>query len=169
MTINKRRSFITGIKSTKLHSKEKKFLIKYKPWGIILFSRNIKSIKHLGDIFKVNNYSWDDAYSCRKIIKWINPKLKSSYINKRIGKLKLKYYVFHSIFRFLVFINLILKKSAPVHIIKKDNKGGKSFNKTNITLAIINASLRMLCCFVPIKKYRYVLRHKVKIFVEKIS
>jgi beta-N-acetylhexosaminidase len=42
--INKR-SFITGIKSTILSSIEKKFLIKYKPWGIILFSRNIKSIQ----------------------------------------------------------------------------------------------------------------------------
>ena len=37
-------SFITGIKSTTLSKKEKKFLNKYKPWGIILFSRNIKSI-----------------------------------------------------------------------------------------------------------------------------
>ena len=39
-----RRSFITGIKSTSLSLKEKKFLNYYKPWGIILFSRNIKSI-----------------------------------------------------------------------------------------------------------------------------
>jgi beta-N-acetylhexosaminidase len=44
MNINKRRSFITGIKSTKLSTKEKYFLIKYQPWGVILFSRNIKSI-----------------------------------------------------------------------------------------------------------------------------
>ena len=43
--INKRRSFIIGIKSHELTSKEKKFLRKYKPWGVILFSRNIKSIK----------------------------------------------------------------------------------------------------------------------------
>ncbi len=40
-----RRSFIIGIKSTILSGNEKKFLNKYKPWGIILFSRNIKSIK----------------------------------------------------------------------------------------------------------------------------
>jgi len=40
-----RRSFITGIKSTKLSLKEKNFLRKYKPWGVILFSRNIKNIK----------------------------------------------------------------------------------------------------------------------------
>ena len=39
-----RKSFITGIKSTKLSLKEKKFLEKYKPWGLILFSRNIKNI-----------------------------------------------------------------------------------------------------------------------------
>tara|TARA_Y100000389_G_scaffold74204_1_gene70836 strand:+ start:776 stop:1723 length:948 start_codon:yes stop_codon:yes gene_type:complete len=42
--MNSRRSFITGIKSTKLSSKEKIFLKKYQPWGVILFSRNIKSI-----------------------------------------------------------------------------------------------------------------------------
>ena len=58
-----RRSFITGIKSIKLTSKEKFFLNKYKPWGIILFSRNIKSLnqsKKLTDeikkIFKDNKY-----------------------------------------------------------------------------------------------------------------
>jgi len=40
-----RRAFIVGIKSIKLSNKEKIFLKKYKPWGIILFSRNIKTIK----------------------------------------------------------------------------------------------------------------------------
>jgi len=61
--MNKRRSFITGIKSISLSKIEKKFLKKYKPWGIILFSRNIKSIfqtKKLTDeikkIFKDKNY-----------------------------------------------------------------------------------------------------------------
>ena len=42
--ISKRKAFITGIKSLKLTSCEVKFLKKQKPWGIILFSRNIKSI-----------------------------------------------------------------------------------------------------------------------------
>ena len=40
-----RRSFITGLKSTILQSIEIRFLKKYKPWGVILFSRNIKSIE----------------------------------------------------------------------------------------------------------------------------
>ena len=43
--MNKRRSFIIGVKSTKLLHKEKIFLKKYKPWGVILFTRNIKNIE----------------------------------------------------------------------------------------------------------------------------
>ena len=44
--INKNhRAFICGISDLKLSKKETKFLKKYKPWGIILFSRNIKNIK----------------------------------------------------------------------------------------------------------------------------
>ncbi len=40
-----RRSFIIGIKSTKLKINEIEFLKKYRPWGVILFSRNIKTIE----------------------------------------------------------------------------------------------------------------------------
>ena len=43
--MNKRRAFIVGIKSIKLSIAEKNFLKKYKPWGVILFSRNIKTVK----------------------------------------------------------------------------------------------------------------------------
>ncbi len=61
--INSRRSFITGIKGLKLSKKEIIFLKKYKPWGVILFSRNIKSISqtqkltaHIKRIFQDKNY-----------------------------------------------------------------------------------------------------------------
>jgi len=61
--MNNRRSFIIGIKSTKLLLKEKKFLKKYKPWGVILFTRNIKEINQtlkltssIKKIFKDKNY-----------------------------------------------------------------------------------------------------------------
>ena len=61
--MNSRRSFITGIKSTTLSIKEKKFLQQYKPWGVILFSRNIASLKQakkltdqIKKIFKDKNY-----------------------------------------------------------------------------------------------------------------
>ena len=62
MMIN-RRSFIIGIKSTILNKKEIFFLKKYKPWGIILFKRNIKTIKqtkkltnHIKKIFNDTKY-----------------------------------------------------------------------------------------------------------------
>ena len=58
-----RRSFITGIKGVKLNKKEINFLKNYKPWGIILFSRNLKDIKqiksltkHIRKIFHDRNY-----------------------------------------------------------------------------------------------------------------
>ena len=61
--MNERRSFITGIKSISLSGKEKRFIKKYKPWGIILFSRNIKSLSQtkkltneIKKIFKDKNY-----------------------------------------------------------------------------------------------------------------
>ncbi len=61
--INRRRCFITGIKGVKLNQNEVYFLRKYKPWGIILFSRNIKTIlqtqkltSQIRSIFKDKNY-----------------------------------------------------------------------------------------------------------------
>ena len=61
--MNDRRSFIIGIKSISLSIKEKNFIKKYKPWGIILFSRNIKSLtqakkltEQIKNIFKDKNY-----------------------------------------------------------------------------------------------------------------
>ena len=58
-----RKSFITGIKGTKLGKQELIFLKKHKPWGIILFSRNLKNIRQIKNltsnikkIFKDKNY-----------------------------------------------------------------------------------------------------------------
>ena len=58
-----RRAFIVGIKSTRLTKFEKKFLKKYKPWGVILFTRNIKSVEQTKNltrsikrIFQDNKY-----------------------------------------------------------------------------------------------------------------
>ena len=61
--ISNRKAFIVGLKSYKLSNKEKIFLKKHKPWGVILFSRNIKSINQtqtltddIKKIFKDKNY-----------------------------------------------------------------------------------------------------------------
>ena len=61
--INKRKSFIVGIKGKMLKNNEIFFLKKYKPWGVILFSRNISTIKQtqkltrdIKILFKDENY-----------------------------------------------------------------------------------------------------------------
>ena len=61
--MNNRKAFIIGIKSLKINNMELKFLKKYKPWGIILFSRNIKTIDqtkkltdHIKKIFNDKKY-----------------------------------------------------------------------------------------------------------------
>tara|TARA_B100000902_G_scaffold116256_1_gene117062 strand:+ start:3840 stop:4787 length:948 start_codon:yes stop_codon:yes gene_type:complete len=58
-----RRSFITGIKGKQLNINEIKFIKKFKPWGIILFSRNIKNFNQtkkltdeIKEIFKDKKY-----------------------------------------------------------------------------------------------------------------
>ncbi len=63
MTIKNHRSFICGVKGKVLSKKEIEFLKKYKPWGIILFKRNIGSIKQtinltnsIKKIFNNKNY-----------------------------------------------------------------------------------------------------------------
>lgn len=63
MRIKHRQAFIIGIKSLSLSLAEIKFIKRFKPWGIILFSRNIKSFdqtlnltKSIKKIFKDKNY-----------------------------------------------------------------------------------------------------------------
>ena len=58
-----RKCFITGIKGSRLTKQELIFLKRYKPWGIILFSRNLQNIKqiknltsNIKNIFKDQNY-----------------------------------------------------------------------------------------------------------------
>ena len=61
--INKRRAFICGISGSKLKKKEISFLKKYKPWGIILFSRNLKTIKQSQNLTKsIRKVFYDDKY-----------------------------------------------------------------------------------------------------------
>ena len=48
----KKKAIIISIKGTKLSKKEKLLLSKEKPWGLILFKRNIKSLKQTQKLVK---------------------------------------------------------------------------------------------------------------------
>ena len=104
-----RRCFITGLKSTTLSNIEKKFLRKYKPWGVILFSRNIKSIiqtKKLTEdirmIFKDKNYPIlldQEGGHINRLYKFINTApLTGEYFGNLYIKDKKKFNTHYSIF-----------------------------------------------------------------------
>ena len=107
--IKTRKSFIVGLKSSKLSREEIKFLKKYRPWGIILFSRNIKSIeqtKKLTD--RIKNIFNDKKYPIlidqeggrvnrlSKIISFDN--LTSEYFGNLFTKDKKKFNIIYKLF-----------------------------------------------------------------------
>ncbi|WP_415324142.1 glycoside hydrolase family 3 N-terminal domain-containing protein [Candidatus Pelagibacter sp. Uisw_127] len=107
--MNNRRSFITGIKSTALSVKEKKFLQEYKPWGVILFSRNITSLKqakkltdHIKKIFKDKNYPIlidQEGGRVNRLKKFFNAdSLTGEFFGKLYLKDKKKFYNYYKIF-----------------------------------------------------------------------
>ena len=63
MKIKSRKSFICGIKSFKLSRDEHNFIKNNKPWGIILFQRNIKNIDQVQKLTKsIRNIFKDPLY-----------------------------------------------------------------------------------------------------------
>ena len=107
--MNNRRSFITGIKSTTLSVKEKEFLQQYKPWGVILFSRNITSLKQakkltdqIKKIFKDKNYPIlidQEGGRVNRLKKIFNAApLTAEFFGKLYLKDKKKFYNYYKIF-----------------------------------------------------------------------
>ena len=107
--INKRRSFITGIKGIKLSKKEVFFLRKYKPWGIILFSRNIKTIyqtqkltSHIKKLFKDKNYPIlidEEGGQVSRLNKFIDNSIFSAeFFSILHPKDKKKFYIYYNIY-----------------------------------------------------------------------
>jgi len=107
--MNNRRSFIVGIKSTKLLLKEREFIKKYKPWGIILFSRNIINIKQakkltlsIRKIFKDSKYpilidqEGGRVNRLKKIISFSN--LTSEFFGKKFISKPNEFIFFYNLF-----------------------------------------------------------------------
>ena len=107
--IKLRRSFITGLKGYKLTTKEILFLKKYKPWGIILFSRNIKSIKQtrsltnkIKKIFKDKNYPIlidEEGGKVSRLSRFIDTSIFSAeYFNNLYRANRKKFFIYYKIY-----------------------------------------------------------------------
>ncbi len=107
--ISRRRSFITGIKGTKLSKKEVLFLKKYKPWGVILFSRNIVSVtqtqkltSHIKKIFNDKNYPIlvdEEGGRVSRLNKFIDNSIFSAeFFSKLYKNNKKKFYIYYEVY-----------------------------------------------------------------------
>ena len=112
--INKRRAFICGIKGKKLSKKEISFLKYYKPWGVILFSRNIYNIKqtqnltnHIKKIFNDNKYPImidEEGGRVTRLKKFID---NSSFSARFFGNLYKK-----DIIKFNLYLDVYIKQTT---------------------------------------------------------
>ena len=112
--MNNRRSLIVGVKSTKLSIKEKNFLKKYKPWGVILFTRNIKTIKQttklttsIRKIFNDNKYPILIDQEGGRVNRLKNIALFQNLTSEFFGK---KY--IHNFKEFLILYKLFIDKTS---------------------------------------------------------
>tara|TARA_B100000965_G_scaffold395156_1_gene408298 strand:- start:7653 stop:8600 length:948 start_codon:yes stop_codon:yes gene_type:complete len=118
--IKKRKAFICGIKGKKLSQKEILFLKKYKPWGIILFSRNIHSIKQtqrltnqIKILFKDRKYPIlvdEEGGRVSRLRNFIdNSKFSAEYFGELFKKDKKKFNLYFNIYikQFSYLLNLL--------------------------------------------------------------
>ena len=104
-----RKSFICGIKGKKLNKKEISFLKKHKPWGIILFSRNIHSLyqtqiltNNIRKIFKDKHYPIlidEEGGSVSRLNKFIdNSNFSAQYFGNLYMSNRKKFYIYLNIY-----------------------------------------------------------------------
>ena len=150
------RSFICGIKGKFLSKNEKQFLKKYRPWGIILFSRNIDSIKQtqiltesIRNIFKNKNYPIiidEEGGRVTRLKKFIDNSLFSAdYFGKLYKNNNKKFHIYYEVY--VKQISYLLKllginiNSVPVLDIRRNNShnivGDRSFGYNSKTISTI--------------------------------
>jgi beta-N-acetylhexosaminidase len=122
--MKKRKAIIISILGKTLNNKEKKLIKNNKPWGIILFSRNIESfsqltklIESIRKVMKDNKYPIlidEEGGSVRRLSKFINNKI---YSQKLFGDM-FKVNNSSAITLYKIYINNICKvfKSIGINI-----------------------------------------------------
>ena len=145
--IKLRKAFIVGIKGKKLKNKEINFLKKYKPWGVILFSRNIYTLKQtkrltqsIRKIFKDKYYPIlidEEGGRISRLNKLIDTSLFSAkYFGDLFYNDKKKFYLYYNVYikqiSYLLNILGINLNTVPVLDIFRKNShkiiGDRSFS-----------------------------------------
>ena len=156
MTNKSHRSFICGIKGKYLTRKEISFLKKYKPWGIILFSRNINSINQTKEltnsikkIFKNKNYPImidEEGGRVSRLRKFIDNSIFSAeYFGNLFKKDKKKFNIYYNVYvkqiTYLLKLLGININTVPVLDVLRQNTssiiGNRSFSTNSNIIKIL--------------------------------
>ena len=158
--ISRRRSFITGVKGLKLNKNEIFFLKKYKPWGVILFSRNIKSISQtqkltsqIKRIFQDENYPIlidEEGGKVSRLNKFIDNSIFSSeFFGNLYNKDKKKFHIFYDIYvkQISYLLNLlgININTVPVLDVKRKNTNNVIGSRSFSNKPLIVSKLGKIC------------------------
>ena len=170
-----RKAIIFGIKGTKLTFREKRLLKNGKPWGIILFSRNIKNIKQTKDlldqikkIFKDKKYpilideEGGKVNRLKNIINLdnFNQKYFGDFFVKDDKKFKIKYKAYIDMISYILnYIGININTVPVLDIIKKNSHkiiSNRSFSKNKKVVS----KLGQLCIkFYKSNKIATVIKH----------
>ncbi len=143
----KRKALIISLKGENLSQVEKKLLSKGKPWGVILFKRNLKSFEQVKNLtFKIKKLTKDKKFpimvdeegeSVSRLRNLINNNVSANYFGNLFKKDKslcfniLKHYIF-SLSKILKDLGININ-TIPVLDVRRDytNKiiGNRSFSK----------------------------------------
>ncbi len=154
--IKKTRAFICGISGHNLKKSEVSFLKKYKPWGIILFSRNIKSINQvqkltnsIKKIFKNSNYPIlidEEGGRVSRLRKFIDNSIFSAkYFGDLYSKDKKKFDIYFNVYvkqiSYLLRLIGINVNTVPVLDLRRNKShkiiGDRSYSSNKKTLSKI--------------------------------
>ena len=158
--INNRRCFITGVKGTSLSKKEIYFLKKYKPWGIILFSRNVKSIKQtkiltdqIKKTFKDKDYPIlidEEGGRISRLSKFIdNSIFTAEFFSNLYNKDKRKFYIYYNVYvkQICYLLNLlgININTVPVLDVKRKITNNIIGNRSFSSNPLLVSKLGKIC------------------------
>ena len=143
----KLKAIIVSIKGTKLSKKEKILLSKHKPWGVILFKRNLKSIMQIKkltyEIRKLTNINKfpimidEEGESVSRLNNIINHNISANFFGSLYLKDKkfclriLNHYIF-SLSKFLKEIGININTIPVLDVLKNNTSriiGKRSFSK----------------------------------------
>mgnify|MGYP001264031087 CR=1 FL=1 len=143
----KKKAIIISIKSTRLSKKEKILLSKKKPWGLILFNRNIKSIDQIKNLIKnikklTNNKKFpilidEEGSNVTRLKNIINHDFKANYfgdlykLDKKIALSLYKNYL-KSLCNNLRYIGININTIPVLDVLRNNTNGiigNRSFSK----------------------------------------